>query len=99
LSHGYSIKFTLIDERNFLLYQNIFELTYSSVNRSVREKTPRTPATLRGSKTVARTSWNEKTIRLISRNFVDDACKLIGEEYRLLVRRAIKRLNLKIAAQ
>lgn len=98
VSHGYSIKFTLIDEQNLLLYQNILELTYSSINRAVAGKNLRVPSSLRGKEAPQKTSWSEKTLQLMTRNFVEDASKIIGEEYRLPVRRALKKLNLKVEA-
>ncbi len=96
LGYGYSIKLTLIDEQNLLLYQNILELTYSSVNRAVKAKSVRAPSIIRGKGAVSKPSWNEKTLQLMSRNFVDDGCKIIGEEYRLPIKKAMKKSNLKL---
>lgn len=97
LSHGYSIKFTLIDVQNLLLYQNIMELSYSSVNRVVKERTVQAPI-LRRKVTPAKVPWNEKTLRLLSQNFIEDVCKMIGEEYRLPVKKAMRVLSRKITA-
>ena len=81
LSSGYSLRFTLIDEQNLLLYQHILELTYSSVNRAVKQKPARAPASGRGTKgSTSRNAWNEKTLQLLSRNFVDDGCRILGED-------------------
>ena len=94
LSHGYSVKLTLIDEQNLLLYQNILELSYSSVNRSVKDNSRPT----RTKSAAVKTSWNEKTLKLMSRNFVEEATKLIGDEYRLPVKRALKKIGPQIEA-
>jgi hypothetical protein len=87
LGHGYSIKLILIDEKNLLLYRNILELSYSSVKKSVKIKTE----SAKGKKE-STPSWNSRTIKLLSENFVDESSKIMGETYRRKVRRAINRL-------
>ena len=95
LSYGYSIKFTLIDKQNLLLYSNIFELSYSSVKRAVKEKTVQ--GSVRGKKSATSgTVLNEMAVKLLSRNFVDESSKIIGEENRLPIKRSMKRLRLKM---
>lgn len=73
------------------------ELSYSSVNRVVKEKTAQAPI-LRRKVSPSKVPWNERTLQLLSRNFIDDACRMIGEEYRLPVKRAMRNLNRKISA-
>jgi hypothetical protein len=87
LSHGYSIKFILIDEKNLLLYRDILELGYSSVKKSVKIKSDGAKG-----KKESTPSWNSRTIKLLSENFVDESLKIMGETYRRKVRRAINRL-------
>ncbi|MDG6997863.1 MAG: hypothetical protein JRN15_01975 [Nitrososphaerota archaeon] len=89
VSHGYSIKFILIDEKNLLLYRNILEIGYSVVKRAVKEKSER-------GKKDQMPHWNQKTMRLLSRNFIDQSCKITGEEYRPKLKKAMRRLLSKI---
>lgn len=91
LSHGYSIKFILIDEKNLLLYRNILELGFSSVKRSVKVKTEN----LKGKKDSI-PSWNSRTMKLLSENFVDESSRIIGESYRGRIRKALTRLIKKV---
>lgn len=93
LSHGYAIKFILIDEKNLLLYRNILESTYSSVKRSVKENTAAKPEKARWKKAqLEKPNWSENTLQLLSRNFVDESCRLIGEEYRERMKKSIRRI-------
>lgn len=97
LSYGYTIKFILIDKQNLLLYSNILELSYSSVKRAVKEKVVHSSTNVRRKKgATSGTVLNEAAVRVLSRNFVDESSKIIGEENRLLVKRAMKRLRLKM---
>jgi hypothetical protein len=97
LSRGYSIKFTLIDEQNLLLYQNIVELSYSSVRRAIKGKNVRPGSNAREREVApAEPIWDEKTLRHLSRNFVDEACKVMGEDYRRQVGKAMKQLISKL---
>jgi hypothetical protein len=91
LSHGYSIKFILIDEKNLLLYRNILELGYSSVKRSIKTKTENG----KGKKDSV-PSWNNRTMKLLSENFVDESSKIIGDNYHRKIRRAVNRLIKKV---
>jgi hypothetical protein len=91
LSHGYSIKFILIDEKNLLLYRNILELGYSSVKRSVKTKTENGKG-----KKDSMPSWNNRTVKLLSENFVDESVKIIGEYYHRKIRKAVNRLIKKV---
>jgi hypothetical protein len=92
LSHGYSIKFILLDENNLLLYRNILESSYSSVKRSVKEKSPGGEKTIWKKSPSTKPLWSESTLQLLSRNFVDESCRLIGEEYRPILKKSVRRL-------
>ena len=93
LSHGYAIKFILIDEKNLLLYRNILESTYSSVKRSVKEKSAGKPEKVRWRRTQSeKPEWSENTIQLLSKNFVDESCRLIGEDYRAKMKKTVRRI-------
>lgn len=98
IGHGYSIKLSLIDVENLLLYQSILEVTYSSVNRIVKEKTAQAPL-LRKKVTQQKVPWNEDAIQFLSKSFIEDAGRTIGESYTLLLKRAVKKLRLKIPLQ
>lgn len=89
VSYGYSINFTLIDEKNLLLYRNILEVGYSIVKRAVKEKQER------GKKGPA-PRWDQKTLRFLSKNFVDQTCKIVGEDYRPKLNKAMRRLLVKV---
>lgn len=89
MSHGYTIKFILIDEKNLLLYRNILEIGYSVVKRAVKEKPER-------GKKDQLPHWDQKMLRLLSQNLIDQSCKITGEEYRPKIKKAMRRLLLKI---
>ncbi len=96
ISHGHAIKFVLIDKENLLLYQNILELNYSISKRAVREKSS-SVTSVRGKKGwTTKIDWDEKTMRLLSENFVKESCKVIGEAYRPKLRKAVNRLVLNV---
>ena len=89
VSYGYSIKFILIDEKNLLLYRNIMEIGYSVVKRAVKVKSER-------GKKGELAHWDQKTMRLLSKNFIDQSCKITGEEYRPKIKRAMRKLLSKV---
>ena len=89
VSYGYSIKFVLIDEKNLLLYRNILEIGYSVAKRAVKVKSERGKRDLLP-------HWDQKTMRLLSKNFIDQSCKITGEEYRPKIKRAMRRLLSKV---
>jgi len=89
----------LVDGKNLLLYQNILELSYSSVGRVIKEANANGLSRVRAKKAAdLRAVEIQIILELMSRNFVNDACKVIGDEYRLPVKRAMKKLRLKVDA-
>lgn len=89
VSYGYSIKFVLSDEKNLLLYRNILEIGYSVVKRAVKVKSER-------GKKDQLPHWDKKTMRLLSNNFIDQSCKIAGEEYRPKIKKAMRKLLSKV---
>ena len=89
VSYGYSIKLVLSDEKNLLLYRNIMEIGYSVVKRAVKEKSER-------GKKDQLPHWDQKTMRLLSNNFIDQSCKITGEEYRPKLKKAMRKLLSKV---
>lgn len=93
LSHGYAIKLTLIDEKNLLLYRNILESSYSSLKRSVKEESSGKPEKIQWKNVQSeKPVWSENTLQLLSRNFVDESCRLIGEDYRAKMKKTVRRI-------